>query len=108
MMLRDKKVLQTAIYLSAFPQGVQASELDFGSLSFVFNGVAALGVLISALFLLLGYRLLVRDVGAKDKKSRVVAGGRSFNVSVTNAAPGVVIATFGLIGLVASLYSLAG
>lgn len=91
----------------AFASGVSA-----GDFSATFNGVATLGLLVSALAIFLGYRLMIHAAkGSAARRSpaprsNLKVGMKSFNIAVSNAAPGVIFAVLGCIGMVVSLWQL--
>ena len=91
------------------PLSAQASGVTVGAFSAVFDGIAALGLAVSALLILLGYRLMMKSMDSPrvSPRSNVKVGMKSFNVSVGNAAPGVVFAVLGCVGLIASLWHFA-
>ncbi|SEF11020.1 hypothetical protein SAMN05444161_8514 [Rhizobiales bacterium GAS191] len=86
---------------------------DDGSFNFSFDGVATLGLLVSAFFVFLGYRLMVlhgphpMDAGAGKTKvagTKLAINSKRLKLTLVNAAPGVIFAALGLVGLVASLF----
>jgi hypothetical protein len=86
--------------------GVAVAEDEFSA---TFNGVATLGLLVSALMVFFGYRLMTKGIGLgrTAAKSNVKAGMNLFNPSISNAAPGVIFAALGCVGVVAALWQLA-
>jgi hypothetical protein len=86
-----------------------ASGVVFGDFKATFDGIATLGLLLSALIFVLGYRLMVKGAPAKSRAalSNIKIGMKTFKLDISNAAPGVVFAALGCIGMIASLWHLA-
>jgi hypothetical protein len=81
-------------------------ESNNGDLSFNFNGVATLGILVSAFVFFLGYKLLANGRNtARSSRSNLRVGMKSFNLALSGATPGLVLAALGCIGMVASLFA---
>jgi hypothetical protein len=77
--------------------------------SATFNSAAALGLLVSALMVFFGYRLIIKEIGPgrKATKSNVKVGMNLFNPSISNVTPGVFFAALGCVGMIAALWQLA-
>jgi hypothetical protein len=77
--------------------------------SATFNSAATLELLVSALMVFFGYRLIIKEIGLgrTAAKSNVKVGMNLFNPNISNAAPGVFFAALGCVGVVAALWQLA-
>jgi hypothetical protein len=78
-------------------------------LSATFSSVATLGLLVSALMVFFGYRLMIKEIGLgrTAAKSNVKVGMNLFNLNISNAAPGVFFVALGCVGMIAALWQLA-
>jgi hypothetical protein len=86
-----------------------ADKVSEDEFSAIFNSVATLGLLVSALMVFFGYRLIIKEMGLgrTAAKSNVKLGMNLFNLNISNAAPGVFFAALGCVGVVAALWQLA-
>jgi hypothetical protein len=97
----------TCALLSLADKGYASSlESNNGDLSFNFNGAATLGLLISGFVIFLGYKLLANGRNtAKSTRSNLRVGMKTFNLTLSGATPGLVLAALGCVGMVASLFA---
>jgi hypothetical protein len=99
------RVLSSAAVLA--PVQALASRAETPDFSVTFDGVATLGLLVSALMVFLGYRLMIKPRTGATPGSKLRVGIKSFNLTISNAVPGVIFAAFGCVGMVAALWHLA-
>ncbi|MDX1189049.1 hypothetical protein GOL88_29325 [Sinorhizobium medicae] len=93
-------LIQSLVMFIASHEYAEASQILAGSALFFFDGVATLGLLMSGLLVLLGYKLLN---GMGGPGGEIHAGVNAFKVRVTQAVPGVVSAVLGLAGVLACM-----
>lgn len=98
-------LIQSLIMFIASHEYAEASQILAGSALFFFDGVATLGLLMSGLLVLLGYKLLTKGIGLAGPGGEIYAGVNALKMRVTQAVPGVVSAVLGLAGVVACMFA---
>jgi|ERR1700736_3948685 hypothetical protein len=106
-MTSSTRTLLFVLLLIAGP--ARASGITFGdNFNFTFNGVATLAVCVCALMVLLGYRLMVHSIQrAGNNRGRLSLKFGKFEMNLANAAPGVMFAGLGCVGIVVALLQFA-